>query len=76
MSYTVVYVEMRRLQLGLPIENQERAPFMKKHGIERNCLRRDCIAAILSAYVSYAGETPAVQIQIPISLNYGGLGLA
>jgi hypothetical protein len=31
-----------------------------------NRLQRDCIAAILAAYVSYAGETPAVQIQFPI----------
>jgi len=28
------------------------------------------IAAILAANVYYAGETPAVQIQIPTPLNY------
>jgi len=33
---------------------------------ELNRLRRDRIAAILAANVYYAGETPAVQIQIPI----------
>jgi hypothetical protein len=35
-----------------------------------NRLQRDCIAAILAAYVSYAGETPAVQIQFPIRSSY------
>jgi hypothetical protein len=37
---------------------------------ELNRLRRDRIAAILAAYVSYAGETPAVQIQIPMPSSY------
>jgi hypothetical protein len=37
---------------------------------ELNRLRRDCNAAILAAYVSHAGETPAVQIQFPIRSSY------
>jgi len=46
------------------------APKYKFLFAELNRLRRDCIAAILAAYVSYAGETPAVQIQIPIRSSY------